>query len=244
MRASLGQDLINRLPPELRDRHAQVKYLRDKWVARSANHFDDVRVRIDATLNPDGGSEIHGVSLTAQLAGTFLRDWMIAYRALFVDVRALVQQELSVESSVLSNKVKRMPMEELMLLERVDGVLLTRKSWDPGQNRGRFKSNRRVSAKCGHAALLSQRSAPVLGQKRPATGAKEMTAYSPNSIQRSKPVHQPCRARNNQMVARLDLCFGLCMDEVLVAALDADQGDAVLFADVRLRHRLAVGFAR
>ena len=106
MRASLGQDLINRLPPELQDRHAQVKNLRDKWVAHSVNHFDDVRVRIDATLNPDGGFEIHGVSLTAQLVGTFLRDWMIAYRALFVDVRALVQQELSVESSVLSKKVK------------------------------------------------------------------------------------------------------------------------------------------
>jgi len=141
VRASLGQDLINRLPLELQDRHAQVKNLRDKWVAHSVNHFDDVRVRIDATLNPDGGVEVHGVSLTAQLVGTFLRDWMIAYRALFVDVRALVQQELSVESSVLSNKVKGMPMEELMLLERVDGVPLTRKSWDPGQNRGRFKSN-------------------------------------------------------------------------------------------------------
>ena len=72
VRASLGQDLINRLPPELQDRHAQVKNLRDKWVAHSVNHFDDVRVRIDATLNPDGGFEIHGVSLTAQLAGTFL----------------------------------------------------------------------------------------------------------------------------------------------------------------------------
>ncbi|MCX7278906.1 MAG: hypothetical protein NTZ15_16560 [Burkholderiales bacterium] len=141
VRVGLGLDLINRLPVELKDRHTQVKNLRDKWVAHSVNHFDDIRVRIDARLNSAGDIEVHGVSLASQLVGTFLRDWMIAYRALFVEVRALVQHELSVESLVLSNKVKEMPLQELMLLERVDGVPLTRKSWDPGQNRGRFKGN-------------------------------------------------------------------------------------------------------
>lgn len=141
VRASLSPNLIKRLPAELRDRHAQVKNLRDKWVAHSVNHFDDIRVRIDATLNSTGELEVHGVSLASQLVGTFLRDWMIAYRVLFIAVRDLVREELSVESASLSEKVKGMSMQELMRLERVDGVPLTRKSWNPGQNRGRFKGD-------------------------------------------------------------------------------------------------------
>ncbi len=141
IRASLGPDLVKRLPTELRDRHAQVKNLRDKWVAHSVNHFDDIRVRIDATLNPAGELQVRGVSLASQLIGTFLRDWMISYRVLFVAVRDQVREDLSAESASLSDKVKEMPPQELMRLERVDGVPLTRKSWDPGQNRGRFKSD-------------------------------------------------------------------------------------------------------
>lgn len=141
VRASLGLDLINRLPVELRARHAQVKNLRDKWVAHSVNHFDDIRVRIDATLDPAGELEVRGVSLASQLVGTFLRDWMIAYRVLFVAVRDLVREDLSVESARLSEKVRTLPQQELMRLERVEGVPLTRKSWDPGQNRGRFRGN-------------------------------------------------------------------------------------------------------
>lgn len=141
VRSSLSLDLVERLPAELRNRHAQVRNLRDKWVAHSVNHFDDIRVRIDATLNPVGELEVQGVSLAAQLVGTFLQDWMIAYRVLFIAVRDLVREDLSIESASLSEKVKRMPAQELTRLKRVDGVPLTRKSWDPGQSRGRFKGD-------------------------------------------------------------------------------------------------------
>lgn len=141
VRMSLDQDLIQRLPVELKDRHAQVKNLRDKWVAHSVNHFDDIRIRIDATLNPVGQVEVRGVSIAAQGVGTFVRDWMIAYRALFMAVLALIHDQISLENSILSEKIKRIPPEELMQLERVDGVPLDRKSWDPGQSRGRFKDN-------------------------------------------------------------------------------------------------------
>lgn len=141
IRASLGPDTIKRLPVELRERHAQVKNLRDKWVAHSVNHFDDVRVRINATLDPAGEVQVRGVSLASQSVGTFIRDWMIAYRILFLAVRDLVRDEFTVESAHLSERVKRLSREELMRLERVDGVPLTRKSWNPGQNRGRFRGN-------------------------------------------------------------------------------------------------------
>jgi len=141
VRVGLGQDLIHQLPDELRDRHAQVKNLRDKWVAHSVNHFDDIRIRIDAIIDPVGEFEFCGISMASQMVGTFLRDWMIAYRVLFMAVFALVNEKISLETSILSEKVKGMHPQELMRLERVDGIPLARKSWNPGENRGRFKSN-------------------------------------------------------------------------------------------------------
>jgi hypothetical protein len=141
VRASLDSDLVKRLPAHLQDRHAQVKNLRDKWVAHSVNSFEDVRIRIDATQTGVGDIVAQGVSMATQLVGTFVRDWMIAYRALFAAVRDLVQDDLSVESARLSEKVREMPSEALLRLERVDGAPLTRKSWDPGQSRARFRSN-------------------------------------------------------------------------------------------------------
>jgi hypothetical protein len=116
-----------------------VKSLRDKWVAHSVNHFDDVRIRIDATLSPAGEIEVRGVSMASQMVGTFVRAWVIAYRVLFVAVRDLVQEDISAESAKLTAKVKGMSPQDLMRLERVDGVPLTRKSMDPGQSRGRYR---------------------------------------------------------------------------------------------------------
>lgn len=141
VRTSLSSDLVERLPADLRGRHAQVRMLRDKWVAHSVNHFDDVRVRIDATMSPAGEFDIRGVVMAAQLVGGFVQAWVIAYRVLFVAVRDLVQKDISVETERLTAAVKRMPPQELMQLERVDGTPLVRKSWDPGQSRGRFRDD-------------------------------------------------------------------------------------------------------
>lgn len=139
IRAGLGQDILLRLPDELKQRHQQVKDLRDKWVAHSVNHFDDVRIRIDATWSDSGDVEVRGISMAAQMVGTFVMAWMMAYRELFKAVLALVEEQIECEAALLSEKVKQMTFEELLQLERVDDIPLNRKSWNPEQNRGRFQ---------------------------------------------------------------------------------------------------------
>ena len=140
VRAGLKVDFVKRLSPELQQRHSQVKDLRDKWATHSVNHFDDVRVRINARSNASGELEVEGVSIASQNVGGFVQAWMIAYRALFIAVRDLVQSDISTESNRLSNEVKKMPTEKLKEMERVDGIPLTRKALDPSQNRNKFKN--------------------------------------------------------------------------------------------------------
>lgn len=141
IRASLSQDILLRLPDELKQRHQQVKDMRDKWVAHSVNHFDDVRIRIDATWTESGDIEVRGISMASQMVGTLRMAWMMAYRELFKAVLALVEEQIRCETELLSEKVKQMTSEELLLLERVDGIPLNRKSWNPGQKRGRFQGD-------------------------------------------------------------------------------------------------------
>lgn len=138
IRSGLNKDIVGRLPDELKQRHQQVKDLRDKWVAHSVNHFDDVRIRIQATVDESGEVQSRTVAMASQMVGTFVVAWMIAYRELFKSVLLLVDEEINNETVTLSNIVDQMTSSELMALERVDGTPLERKSWNPGQNRSKF----------------------------------------------------------------------------------------------------------
>lgn len=138
IRSGLNKDIVGRLPDELKQRHQQVKDLRDKWVAHSVNHFDDVRIRVQATVDESGEVQSRSVAMASQMVGTFVMAWMIAYLELFKAVLLLVDEEINNETVTLSNIVDQMTSSELMALERVNGTPLERKSWNPGQNRSRF----------------------------------------------------------------------------------------------------------
>lgn len=138
IRSGLNKDIVGRLADKLKQRHQQVKDLRDKWVAHSVNHFDDVRIRIQATVDESGEVQSRSVAMASQMVGTFVMAWMIAYRELFKAVLLLVDEEIKNETEALSNIVNKMTSSELLALERVDGIPLERKSWSPSQNRSRF----------------------------------------------------------------------------------------------------------
>lgn len=138
VRSGLGVDFLERLSSELQQRHRQVKDLRDKWVTHSVNFFDDVRVRLQATHDASGELEVKEVTIASQSVGGFIQAWMIAFRDLFIVVRDLVQHDISAESQRLLEQAKKIPIEKLRQMERVDGVPLTRKTLDPSQSRGKF----------------------------------------------------------------------------------------------------------
>lgn len=128
IRPGLNSDIVARLSDELKQRHQQVKDLRDKWVAHSVNHFDDIRIRIQATVDESGELQSRSVAIASQMVGTFVMSWMIAYRELFKAVLLLVEEEIQNETSTLSEIVNRMTLSELMALDRVDGTPMERKS--------------------------------------------------------------------------------------------------------------------
>ena len=138
IRSGLNKDIVGRLPDELKQRHQQVKDLRDKWVAHSVNHFDDVRIRVQVTVDESGEVQSRSVAMASQMVGTFVMAWMIAYRELFKAVLLVVDEEINNETVTLSNIVDQMTSSKLMALERVDSTPLERKSWNPGQNRSKF----------------------------------------------------------------------------------------------------------
>lgn len=138
IRSGLNKDFVGRLNDDLKQRHQQVRDLRDKWVAHSVNHFDDIRIRIQAAVDESGEVQSRSIFMAAQMVGTFVMAWMIAYRELFKAVLLLVDEEINNETTALFKIVSKMNSSELMVLERVDGTPLERKSWNPSKNRSRF----------------------------------------------------------------------------------------------------------
>jgi hypothetical protein len=122
VRSGLGADYVGRLSTNSRNFHGVAKPLRDKWVAHAVNHFEDVRARINVTVNPDGSFVTQGVSILSQSVGGFVQAWMVQFRSVISEVLIHVKQETAKEFERLSNIVREIPVDDVLLRERVDGA--------------------------------------------------------------------------------------------------------------------------
>lgn len=138
VRSGLGAEYVTHLSMDARNLHEIVKSLRDKWVAHAVNHFDDVRVHINVTVNADGSLVTQGVSTLSHSIGGFVQAWMIQFRSLVSEVLFQVKREIAKESERLSSIVRNMHIDDVLRRKRVDGVALGQTVLQPKRVRKNF----------------------------------------------------------------------------------------------------------
>mgnify|MGYP001308965596 CR=1 FL=1 len=142
VRPGLDKAFVARLSPNAQSLHSTVKALRDKWVAHAVNDFEDVQVRIDATVTANGTVEVRGVSLASRAIGGFVMAWMMQFRGLCREVLALIESDVSSENARLTAIARELPPATLAGFQRVDGVpMQTPTRLDPTRARSRFKAS-------------------------------------------------------------------------------------------------------
>lgn len=136
VRPALSDGVLSRLSPVNRNRHDQVMNIRNKWVAHSVNHFDDVKVV--AVIGGPGSSDRVEIQVQSQSVGGFRQAFMLEVRELFLDVQRIVRDDIASENRKVELIAQAMSLEEIIQRGALPGMG-NRGDLTPRKRAARFK---------------------------------------------------------------------------------------------------------